>query len=71
MITTKGDHVYMDEELHRIRIGCGPDTVKMTIENALDWQAVIYFRRDDPDLHELAETLLSYCEVLKDGKSQY
>ena len=67
MITTKGDFICTDEDLRRIRLSCGPNTVKMTIENALDWQAVVYFRRDDPDLRELAETLLSCCEVFKDG----
>ena len=61
MLTTKGDFVCMDEDLHRIQIDCGPDTVRITV-NWVDWQATMMFRRADPDLRELAETLLSYCE---------
>ena len=61
MVTTKGDFVFVDEELHRIQIGCGPDVVKMTI-NWVDWQAMICFRRADPDLRAFAEALLACCE---------
>lgn len=61
MVTTKGNYVFVDEELHRIQIGCGPDVVKMAI-NWVDWQATMCFRRADPDLRTLAETLLACCE---------
>ena len=62
MVTTKGDLVFVDEELHRIQINCGPDVVKMTII-WVDWQATMCFRRADPDLRALAEALLACCEV--------
>ena len=62
MITTKGDYIFIDEELSKVQINCGRDTVKITLFNALDWQAVAYFRRADPDLRALAEALLACCE---------
>ena len=62
MITTKGDYIFVDEELSKIQISCGRDAVKITLFNALDWQAVAYFRRADPDLRALAEALLACCE---------
>lgn len=63
MVTTKGDYVFVDEELSKVQINCGRDAVKITLFNALDWQAVAYFRRADPDLRALAEALLACCEV--------
>ena len=62
MVTTKGDFVFVDEELSKVQISCGRDTVKITLFNALDWQAVAYFRRADPDLRALAEALLACYE---------
>ena len=62
MVTTKGDFVFVDEELSKVQINCGRDAVKITLFNALDWQAVAYFRRADPDLRALAEALLACCE---------
>ena len=62
MVTTKGDYVFVDEELSKVQINCGRDAVKITLFNALDWQAVAYFRRADPDLRALAEALLACCE---------
>ena len=62
MVTTKGDFVFVDEEMSKIQISCGCDAVKITLFNALDWQAVAYFRRADPDLRALAEALLACCE---------
>ena len=62
MVTTKGDYVFVDEELSKVQISCGCDAVKITLFNALDWQAVAYFRRADPDLRALAEALLACCE---------
>ena len=62
MVTTKGDFVFVDEELSKVQISCGCDAVKITLFNALDWQAVAYFRRADPDLRALAEALLACCE---------
>ena len=63
-VTTKGDFVFVDEEMSKIQISCGCDAVKITLFNALDWQAVAYFRREDPDLRALAEALLACCEVV-------
>ena len=60
--SVKGDLVFVDEDLHRIQIVCGPDVVKMTI-NWVDWQATMCFRREDPDLRTFAEALLACCEV--------
>ena len=65
MVTTKGDYVFVDEELSKVQINCGRDAVKITLFNALDWQAVAYFRRADPDLRALAEALLACCEVVE------
>ena len=62
MVTTKGDFVFVDEEMSKIQISCGCDAVKITLFNALDWQAVAYFRREDPDLRALAEALMACCE---------
>lgn len=62
MVTTKGDYVFVDEELSKVQISCGRDAVKITLFNALDWQAVAYFRRADPDLRAFAEALLACCE---------
>lgn len=62
MVTTKGDYVFVDEELSKVQISSGRDAVKITLFNALDWQAVAYFRRADPDLRALAEALLACCE---------
>ena len=62
MVTTKGDYVFVDEELSKVQISCGRDAVKITLFNALDWQAITYFRRADPDLRALAEALLACCE---------
>lgn len=62
MVTTKGDYVFVDEELSKVQISFGRDAVKITLFNALDWQAVAYFRRADPDLRALAEALLACCE---------
>ena len=67
MVMTKSDCIFFDEELSKVRIDCGIDAVKITFFNALDWQAVAYFRRNDPDLRAMAETLLSYCEVKNDA----
>lgn len=63
MVTTKGDFVFADEEMSKIQISCSCDAVKITLFNALDWQAVAYFRREDPDLRALAEALLACSEV--------
>ena len=63
MVTTKGDYVFVDEELSKVQISCGRDAVKITLFNTPDWQAVAYFRRADPDLRALAEALLACCEV--------
>ena len=63
MVMTKGDYVFVDEEMSKVQISCGRDAVKITLFNALDWQAVAYFRRADPDLRALAEALLACCEV--------
>ena len=68
MVTTKGDYVFVDEELSKVQINCGRDAVKITLFNALDWQAVAYFRRADPDLRALAEALLACCE--EDGNGE-
>ena len=65
MVTTKGDFVFVDEELSKVQINCGRDAVKITLFNALDWQAVAYFRRADPDLRALAEALLACCEEVE------
>ena len=65
MVTTKGDYVFVDEELSKVQINCGRDAVKITLFNALDWQALAYFRRADPDLRALAEALLACCEVVE------
>ena len=62
MVTTKGDYVFVDEEMSKVQISCSCDAVKITLCNALDWQAVAYFRREDPDLRALAEALLACCE---------
>lgn len=62
MVTTKGDYVFIDEEMSKVQISCSCDAVKITLFNALDWQAVAYFRRADPDLRALAEALLACCE---------
>ena len=62
MVTIKGDFVCVDEEMSKIQISCGCDAVKITLFNGLDWQAVAYFRREDPDLRALAEALLACCE---------
>lgn len=67
MVTTKSDYICFDEELNKVQIDCGIDAVKITLFNALDWQAVAYFRRNDPDLRAMAEALLSYCEVKNDA----
>ena len=67
--TYKGDYVFVDErqdeEMSKIQISCGCDAVKITFFNALDWQAVAYFRREDPDLRALAKALLACC--VEDG----
>ena len=63
MVITKGDYVFVDEEMSKVQISCSCDAVKITLFNALDWQAVAYFRREDPDLRALAEALLACCEV--------
>ena len=62
MVTTKGDHLWIDEELTSVRVECQPETVCLTIRTPLDWQATVTMRRADPDLRELAEYLLSCCE---------
>ena len=66
MVMTKGDYVFVDErqdeEMSKVQISCSCDAVKITLCNALDWQAVAYFRRADPDLRALAEALLACCE---------
>ena len=67
MVTTKGDYVLVDErideEMSKVQISCSCDAVKITLCNGLDWQAVAYFRREDPDLRALAEALLACCEA--------
>ena len=63
MVITKSNYVFVDEEMSKVQISCSCDAVKITLFNALDWQAVAYFRRADPDLRALAETLLACCEV--------
>ena len=67
MVMTKGDYVFVDEkideEMSKVQISCSCDAVKITLFNALDWQAVAYFRREDPDLRALAKVLLACCEA--------
>lgn len=61
MITTKGDLVFVDEELTKVFVSTDPDRVILTLK-MLGWQAAMEFRRADPDLRALAEALLACCE---------
>lgn len=61
MVTTKGDLVFVDEELTKVIVSTDPDRVTLTLK-MLGWQAVMEFRRADPDLRALAEALLACCE---------
>ena len=58
----KGDYLCIDQCLHAIRVTCGQKIAKISISDVADWQAVAYFRREDPDLRALAEALLACCE---------
>lgn len=61
MVTTKGDLVFVDEELTKVIVSKDPDRVTLTLKQ-LGWQASMEFRRADPDLRALAEALLACCE---------
>lgn len=61
MITTKGDLVFVDEELTKVIVSTDPDRVVLTLK-MLGWQSAMEFRRADPDLRALAEALLACCE---------
>lgn len=61
MVTTKGDLVFVDEELTKVIMSTDPDRVVLTLK-MLGWQAAMEFRRADPDLRALAEALLACCE---------
>lgn len=61
MVTTKGDFVFVDEELTRVTVFTDPDRVTLTLKQ-LGWQAAMEFRRADPDLRALAEALLACYE---------
>ena len=61
MITTKGDDVFISEDLTKIRIESDDESIRITLETALGWGANFVFRRSDPDLKELAEALLASC----------
>lgn len=61
MVTTKGDLVFVDEELTKVIVSTDPDRVTLTLKQ-LGWQAMMEFRRADPDLRALAEALLACCE---------
>ena len=61
MITTKGDLVFVDEELTKVFVSTDPDRVTLTLK-MLGWQAAMEFRRADPDLRALAEALLACYE---------
>ena len=62
MVTTKGEFIFIDEELTRVRVSMDPDTVKVTLETPIGWQSVMTFRRSDPDLRALVDALLGCCE---------
>lgn len=61
MITTKGDLVFVDEELTKVIVSTDPDRVTLTLK-MLGWQAMMEFRRADPDLRALAEALMACYE---------
>lgn len=61
MVTTKGDLVFVDEELTKVIVSTDPERVTLMLK-MLGWQAMMEFRRADPDLRALAEALLACCE---------
>lgn len=61
MVTTKGDLVFVDEELTKVVMSTDPDRVVLMLK-MLGWQAMMEFRRADPDLRALAEAMLACCE---------
>lgn len=64
MVTTKGDLVFVDEELTKVIVSTDPDRVTVTLK-MLGWQATMCFRRADPDLRALAEALMACCEEVE------